>query len=373
MSHTFFSRLFLLFYGLFFMIMSNYLEANPSLKDTQHRLNHIDDKIKTLHAALYHTQQQSEHIQSTLADNEKKIGDSIRTLKSMQEALHASQNKLLVLTQKIQMLQQQLRTHQQLLARHLQARYQFSNAESFLILLMQDDPQKSQHLLTLYHYLVKARYQAIEQALAVYHQLSTHQTLLKQEIAHKTSLEERYQSEQQKLMDNKHYHEALLQTLHQRLKTQQETLSEFQENRRRLTQLLQTLSRPATVVPGQVFTNHKQKMSYPIKLPKTSMLHVSHGLLLLAPEGTPVRAISAGRVVFSDWLKGYGLLIIIEHGQGLMSLYAHNQSLLKLKGSQVAMGEEISTVGRSGGSQKNGLYFELRQHGKVVSPLKWLS
>jgi septal ring factor EnvC (AmiA/AmiB activator) len=100
---------------------------------------------------------------------------------------------------------------------------------------------------------------------------------------------------------------------------------------------------------------------------------MNQGLIFFAHEGTPVSAVSSGKIVFSDWLKGYGLLLIIDHGRGFMTLYAHNESLFKQKGDQVKQGEQIATVGHTGGIKENGLYFEIRQRGKVIPPLRWLS
>ena len=98
----------------------------------------------------------------------------------------------------------------------------------------------------------------------------------------------------------------------------------------------------------------------------------STGLLIAGTPGADVRAVADGRVAFADWLKGYGLILIIDHGNGLMSLYANNEALLKNAGDEVHMGEAISTVGSSGGQGRNALYFEMRQSGKPVDPRAWL-
>ena len=90
-----------------------------------------------------------------------------------------------------------------------------------------------------------------------------------------------------------------------------------------------------------------------------------------AHQGSQVRAISHGRVAFADWLRGFGLLIIIDHGDGYMSLYGHNQSLNMETGDWVEAGEVIATAGNSGGRQKSGLYFEIRHNGKPVNPMRW--
>ena len=100
---------------------------------------------------------------------------------------------------------------------------------------------------------------------------------------------------------------------------------------------------------------------------------MNQGVTFFAKEGEPVVSVYAGKVVFSDWLKGYGLLLIVDHGMGFMTLYAHNQSLFKRKGDPVLQGEQIASIGHSGGLKQNGLYFEVRHRGKAIPPLEWLS
>jgi septal ring factor EnvC (AmiA/AmiB activator) len=97
----------------------------------------------------------------------------------------------------------------------------------------------------------------------------------------------------------------------------------------------------------------------------------AHGLLIEVSEGSAVRAVARGRVAFADWLRGFGLLIIIDHGGGYMSLYGHNQSLYKDTGETVTAGETIASAGASGGQAQNGVYFEIRQQGQPVDPLAW--
>lgn len=104
-----------------------------------------------------------------------------------------------------------------------------------------------------------------------------------------------------------------------------------------------------------------------------SFRKMHQGVTFFAEEGAVVTAVYPGKIVFSDWLKGYGLLLIIDHGQGFMTLYAHNQSLFKRKGQYVNQNEQIASVGHSGGIKQNGLYFEIRLKGKAVPPLNWLS
>nr|WP_283771871.1 peptidoglycan DD-metalloendopeptidase family protein [Pseudoxanthomonas japonensis] len=98
----------------------------------------------------------------------------------------------------------------------------------------------------------------------------------------------------------------------------------------------------------------------------------STGVLIGAPSGTPVTAVADGTVVFSEWMTGYGLILILDHGNGYMSLYAHNDSLLKDSGDRVKRGDAVARVGTSGGQGQAALYFELRRNGQPVDPSSWL-
>ena len=96
------------------------------------------------------------------------------------------------------------------------------------------------------------------------------------------------------------------------------------------------------------------------------------GVFIRAAEGEPVRAVGAGRVVYADWMRGFGNLLIVDHGEAYLSIYANNESLLKRTGDPVAAGEPVATVGASGGNEQSGLYFELRHLGKAFDPLRWV-
>ena len=96
------------------------------------------------------------------------------------------------------------------------------------------------------------------------------------------------------------------------------------------------------------------------------------GLFIRAAEGAEVRAVAAGLVVFSDWLRGFGNLLVLDHGDGFLSVYGNNQSLLREPGDRVREGEAVATVGNSGGNPESGLYFELRYQGQAFDPMKWV-
>jgi septal ring factor EnvC (AmiA/AmiB activator) len=97
------------------------------------------------------------------------------------------------------------------------------------------------------------------------------------------------------------------------------------------------------------------------------------GLFIKAAEGTEIRASAAGEVIFSDWMRGFGNLIIVDHGAQYMTIYGNNQSLLKRPGDRIKAGEVIATAGNSGGNEQSGLYFEMRHQGRALDPLTWMN
>ena len=130
----------------------------------------------------------------------------------------------------------------------------------------------------------------------------------------------------------------------------------------------------AAVPAGVIFSTLRGKLLAPVaELFSPSRAPIGRkGVFLRAREGAAVRAVAAGRVVYADWMRGFGNLLIIDHGEAYLSVYGNNESLLKQPGEAVAAGEAVATVGASGGSQESGLYFELRHLGKAIDPLRWL-
>jgi septal ring factor EnvC (AmiA/AmiB activator) len=96
------------------------------------------------------------------------------------------------------------------------------------------------------------------------------------------------------------------------------------------------------------------------------------GVFIRAPEGQPVRAVAAGQVVYADWMRGFGNLLIVDHGEAYLSIYANNDSLLRQVGDAVSAGDTVATTGASGGNEESGLYFELRHLGRAFDPLRWV-
>ena len=155
----------------------------------------------------------------------------------------------------------------------------------------------------------------------------------------------------------------------------------MQRNENRFSQLVERLAHVLPAQPDIIpFKSLKGKLTLPVRSkvsnkfgtrrPESTMAWT--GWFLRVPANQPVKAIAAGRVVYADWLRGFGNLLIIDHGQGYMSLYGNNEALYKQVGDNLHGGDTIAVVGNSGGNEDSGLYFELRFEGKPFDPGKWV-
>ncbi|RMD69945.1 MAG: peptidase M23, partial [Gammaproteobacteria bacterium] len=170
--------------------------------------------------------------------------------------------------------------------------------------------------------------------------------------------------------------QKLLAGLSQEIRSQAQVLARLKADERRLATLLNRLQGTAKDVPAAA-APFQERLCWPVSgklAARFGQVRRSglpwQGVLILAPEGQPVRAVARGRIVFADWLRGYGFLVIIDHGGNYMSLYGHNQRLVKKVGDFVEAGEVIAYVGKSGGRIRPGLYFEIRRRGKPVDPTR---
>ncbi|KTC78056.1 murein hydrolase activator EnvC family protein [Legionella brunensis] len=346
---------------------------SATIVQTKTKLKALDNQINQLKQTLANANDKRGVLNQELAGTEKQIGEGIRQLRTIQTGMESKQHKIISLQQHLNDLNKQLVTQQKLLAAHVQTRYKMGQYEPLKWLINQDEPYAVSRLLTFYQYLIQSRQNIIDQIDATKRNITLNQNSLKQELTEQQQLQEELNKHQQELERNKRYHTAVIQSLNHEIQSKQHKLDEYERNKDNLTSLLKTLAVQSSMQAKRPFTQMRHKLPRPVATNGQASQKLNQGVTFFAAEGTPVTAVYPGKVVFSDWLNGYGLLLIIDHGQGFMTLYAHNQSLFKSKGSSVFQGEQIAAVGHSGGLKQNGLYFEVRHRGKAVPPLEWLS
>lgn len=344
-----------------------------SVTKTKTQLKQLETKITNLKQVLATAHDKRGVLNQELAGTEKQIGVGVRKLYGIQQVMNSKQQKILALHQHVNELNKQLIAQQQLLAGHVRTRYKMGEYQPIKWILNQDDPYSISRLLAFHQYLVRSRQKVIDEIDLTKKNLTLNQNKLTSELAEQKTLQQRLHSNQAKLERSKHYHTVVIQSLNSEIQSKQHTLSEFEHNKENLSRLLTTLASQSVTYAKLPFNNMRHKLPQPVKVERSALQKMNQGITFFASEGSRVIAVYPGKVVFSDWLNGYGLLLIIDHGQGFMTLYAHNQSLFKRKGASVLQGEQIASVGHSGGIKQNGLYFEVRQRGKAIPPLEWLT
>lgn len=347
--------------------------ASSPVIQTQTKLKQLDVKINKLRQTLSSAQDKRGILNQELSGTEKQIGDGVQKLRSIQRDMDSKERKITELQNVVNDLNKQLLTQQQLLADHIRARYQMGEYQPLKWLLNQDDPYRVSRILTYHQYIVKSRQQLIDEIDETRKKRTINKDILHNEFAENQQLQIQLTQHQQQLQQNKSYHKTVIQSLNDEIQTNQNTLNDFQRDKDNLSNLLKSLSQQSAIQSSKPFAQMRKKLPLPVQTEQRSLRKMNQGVTFFADEGAVVTAVYPGKVVFSDWLKGYGLLLIIDHGQGFMTLYAHNQSLFKHKGQLVHQREQIASVGHSGGIKQNGLYFEIRLRGKAVSPLDWFS
>lgn len=344
-----------------------------AMSQTKTKLKQLENKISNLQHTLSSAQDKNGILTKELSQTEKEISIGVRQLSESRQKMAQKQLIITDLQTQVSALNQQLHTQQQLLAKHVRARYTMGEYQPLKWLLNQDTPQTTSRLLTFYQYIVQSRQHIINQVQLTKKNLILSQDKLHHEIDEQQQLQQQLSLRQNKLEQDKHYGTAIIQSLNQDIRSNQQALDESQRNKENLSNLLTSLTQQSIIQTQHPFVLMRRKLPRPIGAGSPTPQKTNQGIIFFTTEGTPVMAVYPGKIVFSDWLKGYGLLLIIDHGQGFMTLYAHNQSLFKQKGDRVEQGEKIATVGHSGGLKQNGLYFEVRQRGKAIPPLQWLS
>ena len=360
------------------------------------------DELKQLRGRI-------EGLQKELADSEESKSEAADALRESERAISDANRKLYQLNRQqrevnaaLASLQLQsgqtasgIRSQQALLEKLLYQQYLGQQSDYLALLLNGQDPDQVARQLYYYSYISRARADFIAKLRGNLNELNflTAQTRDKSNELKEIQAE---QAAQKRLLEKeKLAHQQVLASVSKQIAQQRREIGTLQRNERRLTRLVEKLAKilsekkpppklsnfqlPDSSLDANPFQQLKGKLSLPVKgelanrfgSPRTDSGLTWKGLFILSPSGEDVKAISAGRVVFADWLRGFGNLIILDHGAGYMSLYGNNETLYKQVGDYIHGGDTIAAVGNSGGNIESGLYFEMRYQGKPIDPLTW--
>jgi septal ring factor EnvC (AmiA/AmiB activator) len=351
---------------------NNQKKANQALSKVQQQISDQQKSIKQ-------TSSERSALEKQLRNDDISIAKIVKAMIKTNTDFEDTQLTLKNLAQEKVSLTHKKQQQEKVLAQQLRAAYTSGNHDYLKLLLNQKSPASVERTVTYYKYLNDARIKEIDQFQIVLSDLLA-VTTQHQEQAKRLNILKQQQTEQKvTFQGSKQERKNTLRAINKELLNSKQLLAKLVAEEENLVVALQriaTLSQQSAELVG--LKKLKRKLSWPIK-GKISHSFGSRkqgylkwkGILLAAPVGKQVKAIHNGTVLFSDWLKGYGLVTVLDHGAGYMSLYGHNQALLKSVGDRVETGEPIALVGQSGGQSQSGLYFEIRRDGQAVNPKAW--
>ena len=357
--------------------------ADDNLDAMKRQLTLINQHIDDVQSTLSDKEIQQKTLEKSLKTMEISIGELSRTLHQLDKQISLENTQLKLLQAQQAIYQHELSTQQVALSTEIRAAYLMGQQNYLKLLLNQKDVDTLTRNLTYFKYLNAQRMNLITRLNATLSALTTTQQKITTQTSTLSALREQQRLQKTQLLRGQTTRQALLAKLKQDIQTNTDVLNALQNNKHNLSDLMRTLEKKAAQsvfqTPPIALSQLKGKLPWPTQGPLALHFNtplyqsdlLSTGVVITAPEGQNVYAVYGGKVMFSAWLKGFGLLMIIDHGNGYMSLYGRNQSLFKKAGQNVDAGELIAQVGETGGYSQSGLYFEIRHGTEPEDPEAW--
>lgn len=347
------------------------------------QLEQLEKRINEVNTWLKEAEDNRSALVRNLRSLEQEIGGINSRLHELKQKQDKLQSELATLDQEARVLRDRLESQRGALSAQLRNAWMQGEAPGLKVLLNEADPQRVARLMTYHEYLSRdavARLETFKQTLTALQANRAQALEAKGQLA---EAQEQVETQREDRKARQAERQAALATLKTDIAARRGELDQLQADRERLEGLIKqvedavrTIDLPEESTP---FKNLKTKLPWPAQGKVAASYGESmaggklrrNGIIIQATSEEPVQAVHYGRVVFADWLRGFGLLLIIDHGDGYMSLYGHNGGLVKGVGDWVSVGETVALAGEGGGSPP-GLYFEIRHNGKPVDPNQWL-
>jgi len=364
--------------------------------DKQQDLESLRQRIASLQQEMEKTSDSKTETADALRESERAISNSNRTLYKLNKQQREANSVLGQYQQQSTQLSREMQGQQLLLAQLLNQQYLGGKQEYFKLLLNNRDPNQTARELRYYEYIAQSRAAWLKKMRDNLSKLSSVAAQARQKNIELAAMQAEQALQKQNLLKEKNAHQQVLKRIALQLKQQRREIGNLQRDENHLSKLLQNLShivaQPKTSTPQKnntprvepirrtAFLSLKGKLALPVngkitnnfgsKRPDSPVIW--KGLFIKAAASQMVSAVAAGRVIYADWLRGFGNLLIIDHGAGYMSLYGNNETLYKQVGDELQGGDTIAAIGNSGGNENYGLYFELRHEGNPMDPAKWI-
>jgi septal ring factor EnvC (AmiA/AmiB activator) len=377
--------------------------AASKVEKTKQNLEQLHERLEALKKELGSTEEKHGEAADELKQSEKSISEVNRKLYELNRQHQARSKSLENLQQQKTELESTLQQQQKLLGEQLYQQYLNGQQGYLQILLQQQDPNAIARNLQYFSYISRARADLITGMRGNLDKLAKLNEETATELQQLAELKEAQEKQRQELQSQKQERRKVLSKLSAQIKSQRGEIDKLKRDEKRLSELVKKLSRivpkkapvgkkdtdrpvarnealPSSDVSGS-FGALKGKLNLPVRGDVINRFGDERkdtgvswkGIFIRSAEGNEVKSVAPGTVVFADWLRGFGNLLIVDHGDDYMTLYANNQALLKKVGEEVKGGDTIASVGNSGGNENAGLYFELRHQSKPLDPLRWSS
>ena len=374
-------------FSMLMVVLASQVSIAASTKSQQQeKLDKIRDNINKVESSLDQDKSKRGKLQRELKSLDKKIAKLSKEINYTKHLIKKYNNLIKSLNNELKDIDNSLKSHKEALSQQIKTAYVMGKNETIKLLLNQQNAIEMGHAVIYYQYLNKTRsHQILEYNLLVHEK-----TNLKDRITSKslelTQLKKNQFMQKNRFSANRSRRNKLISLLDNKIVTNEDALASLLTHRKKIEQLLMSLGEVLADIPTKpagekAFSAQKGRLPWPVagrivnkfgaKKARSDLKW--NGVVLAMNYGEPVHAINRGRVIFSNWLQGYGFIIILDHGSSYMSLYGYNQNLLKEAGDWVNQGDIIATVGDSGGQNASGLYFEIRKQGKPINPRNWCS
>lgn len=362
--------------------------TTPAMAETksakQKQLDTLLQEIEKLKKSIDVKEDSKSQYVKQLRDIERSIGKLSQRISKISRQISNKKSELKALRATRLKHQRQLSRENTYLAEQVYTAFTLGKQEKVKLLFSQQDPQVLQRNLVYYQYFSNARVELIEGVQRNIDKIIETERLIGEARAALEKSQQELNTQKAKLDQDRNKRQTIISSLDKQLKQQGGELSKLEDEAVQLQQLIDSIQElfdaaPEEEITRQAFAELRGELAWPVegklrklfgrKKPLSNLPW--QGVIIEAPGGRYVRAVSHGRVAFADWLRGFGNLVIIDHGNAYLSLYGHNESLFKEAGEWVEAGDVIASTGDSGGQAKTGLYFEIRRNGKPQNPTRW--
>ncbi len=347
---------------------------------TKKALDSVVEKLNALDRWMNDAEKQRVRWEKDVQEKDREVASVARRVENANTALKKVERELGELKAEQKSLESSRKEQATRIGEHLAASYRMSGQDFVKLLLNQESPDTFERITRYHRYFTQARMDALDEYRDTLDELADNRFQLETRRDEERSRQKELKAQEAALVRERESRRGLISELDQEMEGKTAERRRLEADRTRLEQLFAELQRRATDLDGSGFVARKGSLPWPLTGRVTNAFGQSradgrltwHGMLIAADEGTAVKAVFRGRVVFANWLRGFGLLTIIDHGGGYMTLYGHADVLLKTVGDWTEGGEVVARAGKSGGQQMSGLYFEVRQKGAARDPIGWL-